>query len=195
MGHATINYEEGEPDDHGVRFGEELRASPPRRYREFVLQKATSSVARPLFHGEGSKRMSPARSFQAESTLDHQESEVALKMMTIYSGHGQCVGLSKQVQDITTNDLAKSVKGLHLECRSASVGYGTNNRGGRERVSFGMNMTMNDEESDSGNVEQDENRLDNAVARFHARKFGTMEGRGSEKRIALKVQGAGSAKK
>jgi hypothetical protein len=28
-GHAAVNYEQGEPEDRGVRFGEELCASPP----------------------------------------------------------------------------------------------------------------------------------------------------------------------
>jgi hypothetical protein len=37
VGHAAINYEMGELDDHGVRFGEELRVSPPRHIREIAV--------------------------------------------------------------------------------------------------------------------------------------------------------------
>jgi hypothetical protein len=37
VGHATINYEMRELDDHGVRFGEELRVSPPRHIREIAV--------------------------------------------------------------------------------------------------------------------------------------------------------------
>jgi hypothetical protein len=39
MGHVAVNCEEGEPDDHSVRYGEELRVSPPRRVWEINVQK------------------------------------------------------------------------------------------------------------------------------------------------------------
>jgi hypothetical protein len=184
MGHATINCEEGEPEDHRVRFGGELRVSPPRCVREIVVEKVPSNVARPPFHGEGSKRMSPAQSFQAESTLNHWEHEEAQKMKAITFGQEQGGDPSKEGMNTVMNDLAKGMEDLQMKCGSASDGYETISRGGKECVSFETNMTTYEEDSDSDNMEHEVNRLDNDVARFHARNFGTKDGRSAEKRLS-----------
>jgi hypothetical protein len=33
IGHAAMNYEEASSEEQGIRYGEELRASPPRRVK------------------------------------------------------------------------------------------------------------------------------------------------------------------
>jgi hypothetical protein len=48
LGHAAQNCEEGEPEMPGIKFGEELRASPPKQVREITVQSA-SNMVRPLF--------------------------------------------------------------------------------------------------------------------------------------------------
>jgi hypothetical protein len=82
-----------------------------------------------------------------------------------------------------------------MECGQASGEQGTCSKGGMELVSFGTNMTTEEQESDSGNVEQIGGKLDTVVARFHARKFGTVDKKATDKRPGLKVQGAGYTKK
>jgi hypothetical protein len=49
-------------------------------------------------------------------------------------------------------------------------------------VSFGMNMSTDEEESKFGNIDQARDTLDTAVAQFHARKFGTLDKRAANKR-------------
>jgi hypothetical protein len=48
IGHTATNYEY-ESEEHGVAYGEELRASPPRRTKEIAIKPAMSKVVRPLF--------------------------------------------------------------------------------------------------------------------------------------------------
>jgi hypothetical protein len=49
IGHAAMNCEEEEPEDQGIKFGEELRASPPRRVREIMVRQVVPRVVKPLF--------------------------------------------------------------------------------------------------------------------------------------------------
>jgi hypothetical protein len=50
LGHAAFNCDEGEAEDGSVKFGEELRASPPRRVRDQVTIKSTTpGVVKNLF--------------------------------------------------------------------------------------------------------------------------------------------------
>jgi hypothetical protein len=48
MGHAALNCEEG-IGDRSIKFGEDLRASPPKRVREINMKQVSPRVARPLF--------------------------------------------------------------------------------------------------------------------------------------------------
>jgi hypothetical protein len=59
IGYAVANWDSGE--DHEIRFGEELRASPPRRVREISMRTATSRVVWPLDQSMGIKTMRMAR--------------------------------------------------------------------------------------------------------------------------------------
>jgi hypothetical protein len=60
MGHAAMNCEEDDTEDHGIKYREELRASPPRRARELNIRQISPRVAKPLFqtiiHGGNSSR-------------------------------------------------------------------------------------------------------------------------------------------
>jgi hypothetical protein len=58
-------------------------------------------------------------------------------------------------------------------------------------VSFGRNMTT-DDSSDNGSMQ---GKLDTAIGRFHARKFGSGTGSGLDKKHALKVQSPANTKK
>ncbi|KAK3135743.1 hypothetical protein QOZ80_5BG0422860 [Eleusine coracana subsp. coracana] len=48
IGHAKMNCEEGIDDELGIQFGEELRASPPRRQREIRTKAPTAGTTRHL---------------------------------------------------------------------------------------------------------------------------------------------------
>jgi hypothetical protein len=49
IGHAVINYDEASTDDQGISFGEELRASPPKRVKDISIHLQDTKVSRPLF--------------------------------------------------------------------------------------------------------------------------------------------------
>jgi hypothetical protein len=49
IGHAAPNCVDGDVADQGIKFGEELRASPPRRTREIAVGPQAPHVARPFF--------------------------------------------------------------------------------------------------------------------------------------------------
>jgi hypothetical protein len=89
---------------------------------------------------------------------------------------------------INKTELTKGVHGLRMDGKCGSEDVGTYSKGGKDRVSFGTNMPIDEEESESGNVDQVGDTLDMAVARFHARKFGALDKRAAEKRHRLKVQ-------
>jgi hypothetical protein len=55
MGHTLVNCDAGGVDDDSVQFGEELRASPPRRVREINLKQVASRVIKPLFQVSGTQ--------------------------------------------------------------------------------------------------------------------------------------------
>jgi hypothetical protein len=61
---------------------------------------------------------------------------------------------------------------------------------GKEIVSFGTNMTPDDESSDGGSMVKTELELATAVEHFHAMKYGMK----IKKNTALKVHGSGSVK-
>jgi hypothetical protein len=61
MGHATVNCGEGGSNEHGIHFGEELRASPPYRAREIFVQQASTHVVRQLFQAKGQGTSTPYR--------------------------------------------------------------------------------------------------------------------------------------
>jgi hypothetical protein len=49
IGHATMNYDEEACVEQGVRYGEELRASPMKWVREISLHHITPKSTQPLF--------------------------------------------------------------------------------------------------------------------------------------------------
>jgi hypothetical protein len=49
IGHVVLSFEEEENAEQGVRFGEELRPSPPKWVKNISVKPMASHVARPLF--------------------------------------------------------------------------------------------------------------------------------------------------
>jgi hypothetical protein len=74
----------------------------------------------------------------------------------------------KGVKIMTTDDLTRSGKDLHMADTAMGEDQEVSSKGGRERVSFGTNMSTEEEESESGSGDHNESKLDTAMARFHA---------------------------
>jgi hypothetical protein len=49
IGHAAVNCDEIPGDNSGVKFGEELRSSPPRHVKQIPIKVGMPKAARPLF--------------------------------------------------------------------------------------------------------------------------------------------------
>jgi hypothetical protein len=49
MGHAVNCEDEVQLDDQCIKFGEELRASPPKRAKEIMVKQVAASMVKPLF--------------------------------------------------------------------------------------------------------------------------------------------------
>jgi hypothetical protein len=77
IGHAAMNCEEGEPMDQDIRFGEELRASPPRRVQQISTKQFTTRVSRSLFQVGARTLMQVAVSSQVESAAQDRDDKEA----------------------------------------------------------------------------------------------------------------------
>jgi hypothetical protein len=88
------------------------------------------------------------------------------------------------------------MKELHEACNSKEASWaaqGSHGREGKERVSFGTNMSTNEELSDGGSVEKMLKAPLSDIECFHAQKFkGDTTG---GKRVVLKISGGGNPKK
>jgi hypothetical protein len=67
--------------------------------------------------------------------------------------------------------------------------------GGREHVSFRTNMSLEEDVSDDGAMDQKADSQSTTIDWFHARRFKVKAGQSAEKRAILKVTGTGSNKK
>jgi hypothetical protein len=98
-------------------------------------------------------------------------------------------------QDGAGEQFDNVMKELHDACNFAEASWVAKGLAGRERVSFGTNMTIEDESSDGGSVEQKSVGQLTAIERFHAHKFKRQSEATIGKRAVLKIIGAGSSKK
>jgi hypothetical protein len=78
----------------------------------------------------------------------------------------------KGLKHVTSSELSNSVKDMRVENNVARTGM-VQAAGAKERVSFGTNMSTEEQTSDGRLVQEQALILDTVVARFHARKFGT----------------------
>jgi hypothetical protein len=105
-----MNCEQRGSEDCGVRFGEELRASPPRQVQEIPIQKVNTNVVRPLFHSEGSSVMSPARSVHVESVpFQPQGAQANQGRVGTQTGHNHGSGMLAKGKLTKIADLAVGV--------------------------------------------------------------------------------------
>jgi ABC-type molybdate transport system ATPase subunit len=93
------------------------------------------------------------------------------------------------------DELATGVKEMQVTCESGKTMKGANKEEWKERVSFGTNMSTDEESSVSESVKQDMHRIEVAITRIHSRKIAVTNELTKGKRLVLKVQGAGTKKR
>jgi hypothetical protein len=86
-----------------------------------------------------------------------------------------------------TKKLISGVNAMHVVNKSLSASQNENHTEGKEQVSFGTNMSTEEEAFDTGLEAQNEMQLTTTIERFHARKFGTKAGQSADKRVVLMI--------
>jgi hypothetical protein len=165
-----MNCEEAK-EDSSVKYGEELRASPPRRSRNIIIMEAAPRAARPLFQTSSQRPASSGASYGRRSDSNkakdnpgaHEQDGPAERASQDMK---QKLGHENHEDQHTTHDqktIAEDEQGMaHGQVRSQ-------NR--KEHVSFGTNMTAGEESSDGTSAIQTELELAMTVEHFHARKI------------------------
>jgi hypothetical protein len=70
---------------------------------------------------------------------------------------------------------------MHVACSAGEASWASWRSGGNKRVSFGTDMSMEDETSDSGSVQKSESKQETTVERFMQWKFCDKGASGTEK--------------
>jgi hypothetical protein len=85
--------------------------------------------------------------------------------------------------------LVEGVKEMQVACKSGKTIRGTSKEEGKERVSFGTNMSTDDESSASESVKHDMDWIEVVVSKIHASRTAMMNELTKGKRLVMKVQG------
>jgi hypothetical protein len=196
MGHAALNYDQGDIEEQMARYSEELRASPPRRTRVILLKQQDSKAVTSLFQAMAKEGIAVGAGLARPRWVAEQERKEKV------AGNGELAGGKRDV-DVLLDGKDAPEGGLETgnrndqgsDLQEEKVGNETSKPRAaleaKERVSFGTNMTSDGESSEGNLVVKMELELATAVERFHARKFGANPG----KRGVLKVNSAGTSKK
>jgi hypothetical protein len=194
IGHAALSCIVEEPMDQGIKYGEELRASPTRRVREVVVKRTPPRASRQLFQADVhptppvqyANEMGRARVGHADGSSPNMGGNPSRGAM---EAHGD------ESDAVAAKDLADGVRELQVVGRSENASCGSAKGKRKDRVSFGTNMTSTEEESsESGPVKQEVQRLDRVVAKMQSRKDAAHAERVRGKKAVLRVQGAGTRK-
>jgi hypothetical protein len=93
-------------------------------------------------------------------------------------------------------DLVEGVKEMNVSGKVwDSVTDGSGNEAVKERVSFGTNMSTEEESSATESVQQDTKSLDMLVSKMQARKIAAAQENNKAKRTALKVHSSSKMRK
>jgi hypothetical protein len=104
--------------------------------------------------------------------------------------------VKEEVPGATGDGADDGNKALHEPCKSGGASGSMQDWGGKERVSFGTNISSDEVMSNGTSVQQEAKLWSDAVERFHARKFRDKHLPNSDKQATIhKVAGAGSIKK
>jgi hypothetical protein len=133
IGHAALSCTLEVPVDQGVRFKDELQASPPRRVREIIVKRTPSRATRQLFQVD----THPKYSDQYGSEKEHAQAGHVMSSSSSKEGNPRewCAGLHKEgSDDVEAATLAGSVKELHVACGSRNTRCGSAKGKRKDRV-------------------------------------------------------------
>jgi hypothetical protein len=148
IGHAAMSCTTKDSGESGIRYGEELRVSPPRRVREIQVKRTPTRATRQLFQVD----VHQTTMSQGLNEPSHFHAGHARGFAT-EQGMQQMEGIPEQHKKVLDNISTRKPMGS-VEEMQADSGSGNNSRGidtGRrkDRVSFGTYMSTDEESSKS----------------------------------------------
>jgi hypothetical protein len=194
IGHAAPNCEEEDSAEQGIRFGEELRASPPRRAKEILIKPVAPRTMRSLFQmmAQGASYFHGSQgSYNRLGASGNREGSKAEQL----DGHRPRAEPVPDLNIRVTEVLVEGVREMSVEGRKTLSLDVTEKGGVKQRVSFGTNLSTEDESSATESVQKGMQRIDLMVSKLKARKTACAQVTAKSKTAALKVQGPLSKKK
>jgi hypothetical protein len=144
-GHADRDCLDVRVREDCLRFGIELRASPPKRTKQVLMHGEAPSTARVLnFVGDQRTRVMVGSKCGSVSRVVENASEGEAEVQ----GGGNLVDLEDQfadTRDVISTDLAKGVEDLTIRDLKHKECVGDSWRDMKERVSFGTNLSSDNE--------------------------------------------------
>jgi hypothetical protein len=160
MGHAVNCEDEMQLDDQCIKFGEELRASPPKRAKEIMVKQVAASMVKPLFqvgaygamakNGSHASRGSPRT---CETKLDIGGKE------TLPFMQGSKAVQSDRLNKFISADLVARVNDMYMGAQRGLVENAMQGRDRKVRVLVGTYMTPNDTASADASMPEVEQHL------------------------------------
>jgi hypothetical protein len=134
IGHALGNCESEEVDEDSIRFGEELRASPPHRVKEINLKPVAPRVIKPLFQVAGmqTRATSSGGLVGGQHTGSSNSGQGSRSRDGIVEGIQGKNMLADYLRNVITSDLAHGVKDMQVDCQSPHDSGTSCNCGGKE---------------------------------------------------------------
>lgn len=200
IGHAAAKCKADIPDELGVRFSEELRASPIKRAREKTVRLGKAKAAKPLSFA-GPQADWATTPVQATKTADASSGgatrkeemmgeakpkEDAQEEQDVIAKENTSSAQEKHIPQVISNELVNGISDMKVADKRAIPVDNVSDM--RQRVSIGTNMSSEEDTSDSINQSVDEGKM-TSIDRFHAKKFGTKTTNAG--RAALKIAGTG----
>jgi hypothetical protein len=188
--HAAMNCEE-EGEVLGIKFGEELRALSPRQGREVIVRPVDARTARNLF---------PMGIPCVRSSDQVQGGKGKRSSQGGGDGDKPNADSGPMHEKAAENQKAPDVGAKEDVVMQDEAGQGASNNSDhtysrKDRVSFGMNMSTDDELSGGESSVKAEGEPATAAERLLVRKYQARTGSKSEKKTTLKVNNLSKTKK
>jgi hypothetical protein len=107
LGHAALNCEEDGSNEGSIKFGEELRASPPKRVCEISIKHVAPRVAKPLFQaGMHNIKSALSGSHAGSASWGYQQEHDR------YQREHDALGGSARENNILSDEFKESVKSM-----------------------------------------------------------------------------------
>ncbi|TVU28632.1 hypothetical protein EJB05_20156, partial [Eragrostis curvula] len=193
IGHAKGNCPD-EDDDSGVRYGEELRALPPKRMREVPVKPVAPKVVRALNYVGDQKVRVENMATAPRQTSAQPRSSVSGGEVVPGASHVKPADAEMRDKDVTVpaevaSELASGIERIFVQGQWVEINTRSRGIGSREFVSL-ENMTSDEATSDGRTAVPLNQIKPSASDRFNARK-NTGNNMMTDKKQALKVASGG----